>query len=274
VEALGTIGSYELTYGYRRITHLLRRRGVYRNYKCIYRHLKALGQLQSRKRKGRSHQVLSSWKPQACNLRWEADLVVVPCGIDGQAYGIAFIDCFDKEVIGQVFSQRCRAEEVESALWSTIFQRFPNGLPRERGIELVLRVDRGGQFIARRIREVIRRLFLHLEVCGVQRPNGKPYIESFVSHYKTEEVYRNCYTDFQEAKAGWLNYIQWHNTQRLHSALGYRTVKEVAPAPILWPLGVTLPDRSQIKFELSENGICNLSCQEKSYKTTPPFSPV
>jgi hypothetical protein len=40
---------------------------------------------------------------------------------------------------------------------------------------------------------------IKLEFCGVQTPNDKPYIESFIGCYKREEVYRNQYKDFFEA---------------------------------------------------------------------------
>jgi putative transposase len=278
VAALERIEGYELVYGYRKVTHLLRRWGVYRNYKCIYRHLKARGQLQPRKRKGRPHQVLRAWEPTASNQRWEADLAVVPCGVEGQAYGIAFLDCFDKEVIGAVFSQRCRAEEVETAFWQGLFRRFPNGLPRDTAIQIVLRVDRGGQFIAQRIREVVRGAGLHLEVCGVQTPNDKPYIESFLSHYKTEEVYRNWYADFSEAKAGWESYLHWYRRKRLHASLGYRTVAEVASAPRSVPLAEfqpreELPSRSPA-VEAPENNLPDLLCQAESHNSTPVLSPA
>jgi hypothetical protein len=75
-------------------------------------------------------------------------------------------------------------------------------------------------------------LGIQLEVCGLQTPNDKPYIESFYASYKTEEVYRNWYQTFEEAKGGWEDYIGWYNTQRLHQSLGYKTPAQVAPKPV------------------------------------------
>jgi len=60
---------------------------------------------------------------------------------------------------------------------------------------------------------------IKLEFCGVQTPNDKPYIESFIGCYKREEVYRNQYEDFFEAVEGWENYLEWYNHRRPHGAL-------------------------------------------------------
>lgn len=231
-EALGAISGRELVYGYRKKTRYLRVQGLWCNPKAVYRHLKALGQLQPRKRKGLRHQELSFSRPDASNQRWEADLVESPCGIDGKGFGIALIDAFDKEVIAGEFSQRCRAQEVERVLWEAVSKRFPQGYVPDT-LKLVLRVDRGGQFIARRVISLARAMGLKPETCGIQTPNDKPYIESFYASYKTEEVYRNWYQTFEEAKAGWEDYLGWYNTRRFHQSLGYKTPAQVAPKPVL-----------------------------------------
>jgi len=232
VEALEAISGRELVYGYRKKTHYLRYQGLWCNPKAVYRHLLALGQLQPRKRKGIRHRELAFSRPTASNQRWEADLVECLCGIDGKGFGIALIDAYDKEVIAGEFSQRCRSQEVEGVLLDAVCKRFPQGyIPQT--LKVVLRIDRGGQFIARRVVILAKAMGLKLEVCGLQTPNDKPYIESFYASYKTEEVYRNWYQTFEEAKQGWEDYIGWYNTQRLHQSLGYRIPAQVAPKPVV-----------------------------------------
>jgi putative transposase len=229
--ALEGISGRELVYGYRKKTHYLRVQGLWCNAKAVYRHLKFLGQLQPRKRKGLRHQELSFSRPTASNQRWEADLVESPCGIDGNGFGIALIDAFDKEVIAGEFSQRCRAQEVEQVLLDAVCKRFPRGYVPET-LKVVLRIDRGGQFIARRVVSLAKALGIKPEICGLQTPNDKPYIESFYASYKTEEVYRNWYQTCEEAKQGWEDYIGWYNTRRFHQSLGYKTPAQVAPKPV------------------------------------------
>lgn len=230
-EALETISGREVFYGYRKKTHYLHVQGIWCNAKAVYRHLKVLGQLQPRKRKGLRHRELSFSRPTASNQRWEADLVETPCGIDGKGFGIALLDAFDKEVIAGEFSPRCRAQEVEQVLWDAVCKRFPQGYVPDT-LKVVLRVDRGGQFIARRVVSLARALGVKLEVCGLQTPNDKPYIESFYASYKTEEVYRNWYQTYEEAKHGWADYIGWYNTRRFHQSLEYKIPAQVAPKPV------------------------------------------
>jgi putative transposase len=230
--ALEAISGREAFYGYRKKTRYLRVQGLWCNAKAVYRHLLVLGQLQPRKRKGLRHRALAFSRPTASNQRWEADLVESSCGIDGKGFGIALIDAFDKEVIAGEFSLRCRAQEVEGVLLDAVCKRFPGGyIPQT--LKVVLRVDRGGQFIARRIISLARTLGIKPEICGLQTPNDKPYIESFYASYKTEEVYRNWYQTFEEAKQGWEDYIGWYNTQRLHQSLGYKTPAQAAPKPVI-----------------------------------------
>ena len=230
--ALEAISGREAFYGYRKKTRYLRYQGIWCNAKAVYRHLLALGGLQPRKRKGLRHRELPFSRPTASNQRWEADLVESPCGIDGKGFGIALIDAFDKEVIAGEFSQRCRAQEVEQVLLDAVCKRFPRGYVPET-LKVVLRIDRGGQFIARRVIALAKTLGIKPEICGLQTPNDKPYIESFYASYKTEEVYRNWYQTFGEAKQGWEDYIGWYNTRRLHQSLGYKTPAQVAPKPVI-----------------------------------------
>ena len=60
---------------------------------------------------------------------------------------------------------------------------------------------------------------------------GNPYdnaaCESFMKTLKQEEVYRNEYRDFQEARAGIGVFLESvYNQKRLHSALGYVSPSE------------------------------------------------
>lgn len=104
--------------------------------------------------------------------------------------------------------------------------RFGGKVPE--GHNLTLRVDRGSQFRAYRFRETARLLNVRLEYAGIKCPEDKPYIESFISNYKTEEIYRNEYRNFQEAKSGWETYCEWYRNDRLHQSLDYMSPVQYA----------------------------------------------
>ena len=205
-------------YGYRKITKVLKAQGITVNAKKVLRHLRILGLTQPRKVKGVKWTQLEVVKPENRDTYWEADFTYVWTG-EGNAYLCVVIDGWDRDIVGDVFSDRCRAVEASEALEKAVMSRFGGKVPE--GHNLTLRVDRGSQFRAFRLRETARLLNVRLEYAGIKCPEDKPYIESFISNYKTEEIYRNEYRNFQEAKSGWETYREWYRNDRLHQSLDY-----------------------------------------------------
>jgi len=215
-------------YGYRKVTMALRAAGWTVNAKKVLRHLRALGLTQPRKLKGQRWSRPAIIRPSICNMYWEADLTYVWTG-SANAYLFVVIDACDRDIIGDVFSDRCRAQEAAEALEGAVLSRFGGRVPYNR--ELTLRVDRGTQFTARNFREIARALNVRLEYAGVQCPEDKPYIESFFGSYKTEEVYRNEYNSLAEARIRWESYRGWYRNDRLHQALWYKSPKDYDKIP-------------------------------------------
>ncbi len=179
---------YAELYGYRKVTAALRATGLAVNGKKVLRHLRVLGLTQPRKMKGRRWSRPSIVRPEARDTYWEADLTYVWAG-GSNAYLCAAIDVYDKDIVREVFSDRCRAREAAKALEDAVIRRFGGRVPE--GHELTLRVDRGTQFAARGFRDTARVLNVKLEYAGIQCHDDKPYIESFFDKYKLEEVYRH-----------------------------------------------------------------------------------
>jgi len=212
-------------YGYRKVTHILKAGGMTVNAKKVLRHLRILGLTQPRKVKGVRWTQLEMVKPEDPNTYWEADFTYVWTG-EGNAYLCAVIDGWDRDIVGDVFSDRCRAIEAAEALEKAVLRRFGGKVPESHN--LTLRVDRGSQFRAHRFRETARVLNVRLEYAGIKCPEDKPYIESFNSSYKTEEIYRNEYRNFQEAKTNWEIYREWYRNDRLHQSLDYMSPVQYA----------------------------------------------
>lgn len=151
-------------------------------------------------------------------MRWEADLATILFGRE-QLYLFSVIDTFDKELIGHWLGFRCRCDEAVNALEKAVLVRFSDGrIPGE--ITLTLRLDRGCQFTAHDFGQKARNLNIKTEFCDVIAPNQKPYIESFFSNFKREEVYRSEYRSAIDVFVGWKNYVTWYNSKRPHSSLG------------------------------------------------------
>lgn len=212
-------------YGYRKVTRALKVTGMTVNGKKVLRHLRALGLTQPKKVKGQLWTHPELIKPDAPNIYWEADFTYVWAG-NANAYLCAFIDAWDRDIVGDVFSDRCRAIEAAQALEMAVLNRFGGKVPE--GHRLTLRLDRGSQFRAHRFRETARLLNVTLEYAGIKCPEDKPYIESFNGSYKTEEIYRHEYRGLPEARTGWMTYRAWYRSERLHQSLGYLSPMEFA----------------------------------------------
>ena len=220
VSKLKELTNYELVYGYRKVTVLFKEY----NHKKIYRHMKALKMLQPKKIKKHKNTRLNVSCPIASNVRWEADLTYV---FDGKRlnYLFAVVDTFDKEPIGDYYGLRCRAKEAIISLEDAVRSRFGN-LNLSASTRVSLRVDQGSQYISKNFKKRAKELGIHLEYCGINCPDDKPYVESFFARYKCEEVYRNEYSSFTDAFLGWLQYKHWYKTERIHQGLRWQTIPE------------------------------------------------
>ncbi len=213
---------YELTLGYRKVMDYINftlNQG-HCNHKKVYRHMYELKMLQPKriKKQSKPRKGLAFYSPIKSNVRWEADLSYIFFG-SGTAHAFVVIDTYDKEVIGRYFSLRARATEAVEALDRAVAARFGDCVPE--GFEVIMRVDRGCQYTAEEFCLAAKqRPWLVIEYCGVQAPNDKPYVESWFACYKREEVYRNDYQSFWEAKTGFEAYADWYNNRRPHGSLG------------------------------------------------------
>ena len=218
-EALLALTKRELTLGYDKVTDYIRtKHKKIWNRKKVYRHMKELKLLQPKKIKTRfiKNRRLGIYCATASNQHWEADLTYVPLNI-GNAYLFAVEDVFDKEVVGEHMDLRAGAKQAINSLQQAINNRFKGYVPND--FKLTMRIDRGCQYTAIDFEKFANEHNINLEFCGIQTPNDKPYIESFFSCYKREEVYRNCYENFFEAYQGWKEFIDWYNNLRPHGSL-------------------------------------------------------
>ena len=220
---LKQLESYDLVYGYRKITTLFE---IF-NHKKIYRHMKALKMLQPRKLKKKKLTRLEISSPIYSNVRWEGDLTYIWDGMK-MNYLFVVVDAYDKEPIGDYYGLRCRADESMVALEEAVKSRFGSLEPwhKDKPARVTMRVDQGSQYISQKFRNRAKELGVKLEYCGIDCPDDKPYVECFFARYKCEEVYRNDYRSYSQALMGWVQYKQWYKTQRIHQGLGFITIPE------------------------------------------------
>jgi transposase InsO family protein len=235
VQLLSQLTGYALTLGYRKTAaYFVYIFNYLVNHKKMYRHMNVLGLLQPkhvRKPRKRKPPSVMWYCPLVSNMRWESDLTLIPYQ-HGHVYLFSVIDVYDKELIGSWIGFRCRKEDAIEALRQAVFYRFPSGKV-DQNITVTVRLDRGCQFTSFEFAKAPSVFGLTLEFCDVKAPNQKPFIESFFSNFKREEVYRNEYNNPAQAFIAWPLYVDWYNSQRPHGALNYLSPAQFRQKPSL-----------------------------------------
>jgi len=87
--------------------------------------------------------------------------------------------------------------------------------------------DNGKQFTSREFLELVARLELKETSTSPFHPQSNGKIERMHRTFKTEEVRRDDYHGFIDAKKKMGGWVHGYNSERLHSAIGYLTPDEV-----------------------------------------------
>jgi len=212
-------------YGYRRITAELQQRGFDVNHKRVLRMMGEDNLLcarqhsfvvttDSRHNLPTYPNLAGTVTPTAINQLWVADITYIRLRTEF-IYLAVVLDAFSRRVIGWALGRTLEAELAVAALRMALIERQP-----ESG--LVHHSDRGVQYASLEYTGMLKQ---HQAIISMSR-KGNPYdnaaCESFMKTLKYEEVYRNEYRDFQEARASIGEFLECvYNQKRLHSALGY-----------------------------------------------------
>ena len=212
-------------YGYRRVTAELQQRGFAVNHKRVLRMMREDNLLCVRNRAfvvttdSRHHlpvypNLARDIKPAAVNRLWIADITYIRLRMEF-VYLAVVLDAFSRRVIGWALGRTLEASLAVAALRMALIERQP-------APGLVHHSDRGVQYASMDYTEMLKQ---HKAIISMSR-KGNPYdnaaCESFMKTLKYEEVYRNEYRDFYDARAGIGAFLERvYNQKRLHSALGY-----------------------------------------------------
>jgi transposase InsO family protein len=212
-------------YGYRRITAELQHRGFEVNHKRVLRMMRQDNLLCMRQRAflvttDSRHNLpvypnlAGKMTVTALNQLWVADITYIRLRTEF-IYLAVVLDAFSRRVIGWALGRTLEAELARAALRMALLERQP-------APGLVHHSDRGVQYASLDYTGMLQQ---HQAIISMSR-KGNPYdnaaCESFMKTLKYEEVYRNEYRDFNEARACIGEFLESvYNQKRLHSALGY-----------------------------------------------------
>jgi transposase InsO family protein len=213
------------TYGRRRMTEELRRRGRTVNHKRVHRIMREDNLLCLRKRKFVVTTDSSHGRKVYPNLAremvltgmdqlWRADITYIRLR-EEFVYLAVILDAFSRRVIGWALERTMEDSLTLSALQLALSRRVV-------GPGLVHHSDRGSQYASLDYTNLLKENGIAISMSRKGNPWDNAACESFMKTLKYEEVHRNEYRDLAEARAGIHEFLEKvYNRKRLHSALGY-----------------------------------------------------
>jgi len=212
-------------YGYRPMTHALRRRGFTVNEKRV-RRLMRLDNLVGSKRSLRTYlrakrhglpryeNHAAGFVPTSIDRLWISDFTYVRLRA-AFIFVAVILDAFSRRAIGWAIASHMRTELTIEALQMALRRRRPKS-------GVILHSDGGVQYAALEYGEIMIKNGLIPSMSRPGTPTDNALCERFMKTLKYEEVLVNEYADIDDAKRSIEHFIEIvYNRKRLHSALGY-----------------------------------------------------
>ncbi|MGH8572897.1 MAG: IS3 family transposase, partial [Gammaproteobacteria bacterium] len=213
-------------YGYRRVTHALRRDGWTINAKRVLRVLREESLLCQRKRRfvpttdsrhglGRYPNRLAERALDGPNQAWVADITYIRLPTTF-CYLAAILDAWSRRCVGWELSRHIDTDLSVAALEHAIRSRQP-------APGLIHHSDHGVQYASTRYVDRLAQIGAAISMATVGNVYENALAESFFATLKREEVYLHEYRTLAEAEANLERFLDdVYNHKRLHSSLGYR----------------------------------------------------
>ena len=213
------------SYGRRRLTQELRRRGWTVNPKRVRRLMREDNLLCVRKRKFVVTTDSNHGKKVYPNLAremvltgvdqlWVADITYIRLR-EEFVFLAVILDAYSRRVIGWALDRTIEDDLTLRALRMALAQRVI-----EPG--LVHHSDRGSQYASGDYTDLLKENGIEISMSRKGNPWDNAACESFMKTLKYEEVHRNEYRDLNEARSTIRIFLEKvYNQKRLHSAIGY-----------------------------------------------------
>jgi len=213
------------SYGRRRMTAELRRRGWTVNPKKVRRLMREDNLLCVRRRKfvvtTDSNHGRRIYPNRARNMilihtdqLWVADITYIRL-LTEFVFLAVILDAYSRRVIGWALDRTLEDELTLAALRMALSRR-------QIQPGLVHHTDRGSQYASNDYTDLLKAHGIDISMSRKANPWDNAACESFMKTLKYEEVHRNEYRDLAEARGSIREFLEKvYNHKRLHSALGY-----------------------------------------------------
>jgi len=153
------------------------------------------------------------------NQLWVSDFTYVSSWM-GMVYVAFVIDVFARKIVGWRVSTSMTTSFVLDALNQAICQRCPDG-------GLIHHSDRGSQYLSIKYTERLAETGIDASVGTVGDSYDNALAESIIGLFKTEVInFLGPWKSVSHIEWETLKWVDWYNSQRLHSAIGYTTPLE------------------------------------------------
>ena len=212
-------------FGYRKMTHWLRREGYPVNKKRVQRLMQTMGlaAIAPKPDLSKPHPahpiypyLLRDVKVARVNQVWSADITYIRLA-HGWMYLVAIIDWFSRYVL---------AWEVSITL-DTDFCLVALERALQDGSPTIFNTDQAAQFTSVAFTSRLEVAQSAISMDGRGRALDNIFVERLWRTVKYEEVYLNDYTSVAIGRERLGSYFPFYNTERPHQALDYRTPAEV-----------------------------------------------
>jgi putative transposase len=226
-DALRELAGAWPTYGYRRLTVMLRREGLRVNAKRVRRLMHELdicGEAPERKPRttDSSHpyprfpNLVEGLEAKRPDQVWVADITYIRLRKEF-VYLSVIMDMFTRCIRGWHLG-RSLEQELTLAARERAF---------ERGSPEIHHSDQGVQYAATAYVEMLKAREVKISMASVGEPEENGYAERLMRTIKEEEVDLSEYEDFSDAMKGLGRFLDdVYNRKRIHSSLGYLTPAE------------------------------------------------
>jgi len=205
-------------FGYRRITLILKQKGIVINHKTVLSLMKTLG-LKSviRIKKYKSYKgeqgkiapniLQRNFKATRPNEKWATD--VTEFNVSGnKLYLSPIIDLFNGEIISYELSERPNFAQIVTMLKKS-FKKLPNTT------DLILHSDQGWQYQMKQYQTILKEKGIKQSMSRKGNCLDNAIIENFFGILKSELFYLKKYKSINELKNEIKEYIDYYNNERI-----------------------------------------------------------
>ena len=147
--------------------------------------------------------------------QWAGDFTYIKTRA-GWLYHAVVLDLFSRKIVGWAFSRQRNAELTKSALRMALSRTRP--VPG-----CIFHSDQGIEYAAHEYRELVEGAGMRRSMSHKGNPLDNAAVESFFHTLKAELVHQRMFANEIEAVAHIVEYIEFYNRERLHSAIGYQS---------------------------------------------------